>query len=100
MALIINTIFKEKNEMMNPKNLIKQMVDFNKSAFYGSFKGFLQMQEQAEQMTISLYDKTPYFPEAYKKAMSAFVTAHKNLHDNIIAMMDDSFKKVEEYLAD
>ncbi|WP_419655883.1 hypothetical protein Dvar_49910 [Desulfosarcina variabilis str. Montpellier] len=86
--------------MMDPTNMLKQMVSFNKAAFENSFKSFVRMQEQAEQMTIDLCDKTPYFPEAGKEAMGSYAAAHKNLHDHFFAVMDDGFKKVEAYLAD
>ena len=85
--------------MMDPKSMIKQMLDFDKATFYSTFKGFIRMQEQAEQMAITLCDKVPCSTEAGKKAMTYYVAAHKNLHDYLIAMMDDNFRKVEEYLA-
>lgn len=84
--------------MIDQKNMIKQMVGFNKAAV-DNFKGFLQFQEQAEENIKTMYDQIPYFPETCKKAMAAWITWHKNLHNNIIAMMDESFKKAEEYLS-
>lgn len=84
--------------MINQKSMIKQMVDVNKAAC-DNFKGFLQFQEQAEEQIKALYDGVPYFPEACKKAMADYIVWHKNLHDKIIAMMDESFKKAEEYLS-
>ncbi|WP_419662122.1 hypothetical protein Dvar_25650 [Desulfosarcina variabilis str. Montpellier] len=84
--------------MINQKSMIKQMVEFNKAAADG-FKGFLQFQEQVEEHIKTMYDEAPYFPEACKKAMAAYITWHKSLHNNIIAVMDDSFKKAEEYLS-
>jgi len=84
--------------MINQKSMIKQMVDVNKAAC-DNFKGFLQFQEQAEEQIKTLYDEVPYFPEACKKAMADYIVWHKDLHVKIIAMMDESFKKAEEYLS-
>ena len=84
--------------MMSSKNMIKQIVDFNKAAV-DNFKGFLQFQEQAEEQIKTLYDGIPYCPEACKKAMADYIVWHKDLHVKLIAMMDANLKNVENSLS-
>jgi hypothetical protein len=86
--------------MMAPKKMIKQMTEFNKTAYENSFKGIALFQEQAEKMTKTMIDQATWLPDESKNALESWATAYKSAYDNFKTMMDESFKKAEEYLSD
>lgn len=47
---------------MDPKQIAKQMVDFNKTAFDNSFEAMSALQDQAEKMFIATMEQTSFFP--------------------------------------
>ncbi len=48
---------------MDPKQISKQMFDFNKMAFERSFAAMVVMQDQAEKMFNMWLDQNKWFPE-------------------------------------
>jgi|GEM_PF-756271 len=52
---------------MDPKQLAKQMVDFNKTAFDNSFNTMSTIQDQTEKMFTSMMEQMVFFPEEGKK---------------------------------
>jgi len=84
---------------MDPKQIVKQMVDFNKTAFDNSFKAFAVVQEQTEKMVNSMMDQTAVFPEEGKKVINDWIKACKKSRDDFKASADDNFKKVENFFA-
>jgi hypothetical protein len=95
----INALSKEEKEMMDQKTLLKQMLDFNKTAFDSSFKGIVMLQEQAEQIAKSMRDQATWLPEEGKKAIDEWVGTYKSHRDDFKTTMDDNFKKMETYIA-
>lgn len=89
----------DPTSMMDPKKMLKQMVEFNKSAFENSFKGIALLQEQAEQMAKTMRDQATWLPDEGKKAIDGWAAAYKSTYGNFKKIMDDNFKKVEEYLS-
>ncbi|CAB5134491.1 hypothetical protein D3OALGA1CA_3455 [Olavius algarvensis associated proteobacterium Delta 3] len=84
---------------MDQKQLLKQMVDFNKMAFENTFNGMVMLQEQAERTAGALMDQATWLPEDGRKAIKDWVNAYKKGREDYKKMIDDSFKKVEEYFA-
>ncbi len=85
--------------MIDPKNMLKQMVTFNKTAFDNSLKGIAMLQEQTDQITKTMVDQATWLPDEGKKALDSMATAYKSAFDNFKTTMDDYFKKAEEYLS-
>jgi hypothetical protein len=54
---------------MDPKQMIKQMFDFNKTAVDKTFAAMAVMQDQTEKMFNLWLDQNKWFPEEGKKAM-------------------------------
>lgn len=46
---------------MEPKQIAKQMVDFNKKAFDASFEAMAAMQEQTEKMVSTMMQQSQFF---------------------------------------
>jgi polyhydroxyalkanoate synthesis regulator phasin len=86
-------------EIMDPKQIIKQMVDFNKKAFDNSFNAFAVVQEQTEKMVNGMMEQTAVFPEEGKKVINDWIKACKKSRDDFKAAADENFKKVENFFA-
>ena len=64
---------------MDPKQISKQMFDFNKMAFERSFSAMVVMQDQAEKMFGMWLEQNKWFPEEGKKAMGEWVKTYKKV---------------------
>ncbi|HUN55036.1 MAG TPA: hypothetical protein VMU29_07775 [Smithella sp.] len=82
---------------MDPKQIAKQMVDFNKTAFDNSFNAMSVVQDQTEKMVNGMMEQTAYFPEEGKKVISNWINMCKKSRDEFKANADENFKKVESF---
>ena len=82
---------------MDPKLIAKQMIVFNKTAFDNNFRAMQALQEQTERLVNKFWDKSPMFPEEGKKVISDWMTAYKKGCKDFKRVMDDNFKKVEDF---
>jgi gas vesicle protein len=83
--------------MMDQKQILKQMIDFNKATFDNSFNAMIMLQEQTERMSEQLLSQAAWLPEDGKKAITDWVNAYKTGRDDLRKNVDDSFKKVTEF---
>ena len=84
---------------MDQKQLLKQMVDFNKAAFENTFNAMVMLQEQAERTATTLLDQATWLPEEGRKAINDWVAAYKKGREDYKKMVDESFLKVEEFFS-
>jgi polyhydroxyalkanoate synthesis regulator phasin len=82
---------------MDPKQIAKQMIVFNKTAFDNNFRAMQALQEQTERLVNKFWDKSPMFPEEGKKVISDWMTAYKKGCEDFKIVVDDNFKKVEDF---
>jgi polyhydroxyalkanoate synthesis regulator phasin len=82
---------------MDAKQLAKQMLDFNKTAFDNNFNSMKALQEQTERLIGKFWEKSPIFPEEGKRAIVDWMKAYKKGCDDFKNIVDDNFKKVEDY---
>jgi len=82
---------------MEQKQILKQMIDFNKATFDNSFSAMVMLQEQTERMANQLLDQAGWLPEEGKKAIGDWVNAYKTGRADFKKSVDDSFEKVTEY---
>jgi polyhydroxyalkanoate synthesis regulator phasin len=85
--------------IMDPKQIAKQMVDFNKTAFDNSFNAMAIVQDQAEKMFNSMMEQTAFFPEEGKKLINDWIKTCKKGREEFKETADENFKKVEIYFA-
>ena len=55
------------------------------------------LQDQTERLVSKFWEKTPMFPEEGRKAISDWMTAYKKGCEDFKNVVDDNFKKVEEF---
>ena len=84
--------------MMTPKDLLKQMVTFNKAAFENSFNTMLMLQEQMERMSRVYVDQATGISAETKNAVNEWTQLYKKGLADFKAMIDENFKKVEVFL--
>jgi len=88
-----------KEETMDPKQIAKQIVDFNKTAFDNSFAAMSVIQDQTEKMVNDMMEQTAFFPEEGKKEVKDWIKTYKKAREEFKASADENFKKVEVYFA-
>jgi polyhydroxyalkanoate synthesis regulator phasin len=84
---------------MEPKQIAKQMVDFNKTAFDNSFEAMSVIQDQTEKMLGTMIEQTSFFPEEGKKLVTDWIKTYKKGREEFKAAADENFKKVETFFA-
>ena len=82
---------------MDQKQVLKQMIDFNKAAFNNTFSAFEMLQDQAESMSNTLLTQATWLPQEGKKAIEELVKNCKTGRETFKKTVDESFKKVEEF---
>ncbi len=84
---------------MENKELVKQMVELHKTSFDNSFNMLVTLQDQMEKMVNSFVDQTPGLPAEGKKAFSNLVSTFRKGREDFRKVVDDGYKKVEEYIS-
>ena len=82
---------------MDPKQVAKQMIAFNKTAFDNNFTAMKTLHEQMEKIVAKFWEKSPLFPEEGKKAISEWMKAYKKGCDDFKNLVDENFKKVDDF---
>ncbi len=82
---------------MEPKEMMKQMIKLNKTAFENTFNSIVMLQNQTEQMVQTLVSQSPWLPDEGKKALEEWVKAYKKARDEFKKAVDESYKKVEDF---
>ncbi len=84
---------------MDPKDLMKQMIRFNKQIFDNTFDAVTTVLEQRERMINLFFQQTPWFPEEGKRIVNEWVKAYKKGRSDFKASIDENYKKVDDYLS-
>lgn len=82
---------------MDQKQVLKQMLEMNKTTFDNTFIAISQTQDQIENMTNALIDQATWLPKDGKKAINDWVKAYKEGRDVFKKTVDENFEKVLEY---
>ena len=84
---------------MEPNVMLKQMSDFNKTAFDNSFTAMLAIQEQNEKMVNTFLEQATGMPEEGKKLIRNWVDTYKKGYEDFKKTADDNYKKVDGFFA-
>jgi len=85
---------------MEPKQMFKQILDFNKTALDSTFNMMIMFQEQAETVGNMFMEKNPLLPEEGKKAVKEWISTYKKARDDFRKAMDESLQRMEAFAAD
>lgn len=83
--------------MMQPKDMLKQMIDFNKAAYENAFKNMNMLQEQMEKVINTSIDQTAGMSDEGKKAAKEWSSMYKKGFDDFKQLVDDNFKKMDSF---
>ena len=82
---------------MEPNFMLKQMLDFNKTAYDNSFSAMLTIQEQNAKMVNTFLEQAAWMPEEGKKLIQSWVDAYNKGCQDFKKTADDNYKKVAEF---
>lgn len=82
---------------MDQMQLVKQVIDFQKTSFDNSFEAMKIVQEQTEKATDALLSQSTWVPEDGRKVLSQWYDAYKKGADDFKKIVDENFHKVEDY---
>ncbi len=83
---------------MNQNQLLKQMIDFNRTAFDNAFSTMTMLQEQAEKAANGCLDQATWLPKAGRTVANDWMKVCKNGRESFKSSMDEGFSKVEAFL--
>jgi polyhydroxyalkanoate synthesis regulator phasin len=86
---------KEK-KAMDQKKIIKQMVEFNQSAFDNAFDAIVTIQDQTEQIADKMMDQADWLPEEGRKVIDNWVDVYKTSRNNFKVQVDNNYKQIEK----
>ena len=84
---------------MEPNFMLKQMLDFKKTAYDNSFNAMLTIQEQNAKMVNTFLEQATWMPEEGKKLIRDWVNAYKKGCEDFKKAADENYKKVDEFFA-
>ncbi len=82
---------------MDERQVVKQIIEFNKTAFDNTFNVMVSMQDQSEKLFSGFFEKTPWFTKEGKKVFNDWVSQYKKGREDFKAMADENYKKVSSY---
>ena len=82
---------------MDQKQITKQMIQFNKTAFDNSFSAMTMVYEQNEKMLETFLTQASGLPEEGKKAIKEWMTSYSTGCSDFKKQVDENYAKVEEY---
>jgi hypothetical protein len=82
--------------MMDQKIILKQMIDFHKSAFMNSYNAMVMFQDQTEKMLDAFLGQANLVSPDFKKVMAELVATCKKGRDEFKKAVDENFKRLEE----
>lgn len=83
--------------MLDQKQIAKQMIQFNKSAFDNSFKAMSLVYEQNEKLLETFLGQADWLPEEGRKALNDWTTSYKKGCEDFKKMADENYEKVEAF---
>jgi polyhydroxyalkanoate synthesis regulator phasin len=84
---------------MDQRQIAKQMLQFNKTAFDNSFNAMTMVYEQNEKMVGTFLEQATWLPEEGKKAISEWMQSYKKGCEDFKKMVNENYEKVEAFFA-
>jgi hypothetical protein len=82
---------------MEQKEMMKQMIQLNKTVFENTFNSMAMLQDQMEKATNNFLEQASWLPAEGKKVIEEWVKAYKKGRENFKSSVDESYKKVETF---
>ncbi|MBE9569305.1 MAG: hypothetical protein IMF11_01650 [Proteobacteria bacterium] len=86
---------------MEPREIAKQMIDFQKTTFDNTYNAMILLQDQAEAMVNTFLGQSISLPEEGEKLFNVWGKAYKkgrvDYMKAVDKAVDESFKRVEDF---
>ncbi len=82
---------------MDNKQILGQMIKFNKTIFDNAFKAMQMAQEQGEKMINSLIAQASWLPDDGKKTITDWVKSYQKGCSDFKENVDQQYRKVEDF---
>jgi hypothetical protein len=82
---------------MDPKQVARQMMHFNKIAFDNTFDSMTVLQEQMEKMIGRYLEQSFWLPAEGKGVINEWVKTYKKGRTDFKTAVDDNYRKVEDF---
>ena len=83
---------------MDQKELMKQLVEFNKTSFNNTYNTMIMLQEQAERMASTLINHPTLLTDDGKKTIKEWVKMFRTQREEYQDTVNDNFKKIEDFI--
>jgi hypothetical protein len=84
---------------MDQKQIAKQMIQFNKTAFENSFNAMTMVYEQNKKMVGAFLDQATWLPDDGRKAITDWMESYKKGCEDFKRLVDENYQKVEDFFA-
>lgn len=84
---------------MDNKQMINQVIKFNKTIFDNAFKAMTMAQEQGEKIITAALDQASWLPEEGKTAVLNWLKTCRKGGETFKSAVDEQYQKVEDYFA-
>ena len=83
---------------MDQKQILKQMVEFNQTAFNNAFNAMTLLQGQFERAAKTVLEQANELPAEAREAIENYTETYKSACQTFKQQVDDSYKQVEKFL--
>jgi hypothetical protein len=84
---------------MDHKNLMKQVLEFNKTTFDNTFNAMTAVQEKTGSMIGMFTQQSPWLTEEGKKVIKQWEQPCRKGREDFKAAVDENFKKIEGFFS-
>ena len=84
---------------MDQKQIAKQMIQFNKTAFDNSLNAMTMVYDQNEKMVGTFLQQATWLPAEGKKAIDDWMNSYKKGCEDFKALVDENYQKVEAFFS-
>ncbi len=82
---------------MEQKQMLKQMLEFNQTAFNNTFNALTLLQGQFEQVAKTVLEQANQLPAEARQAIENCTETYKSACQTFKQQIDDSYKQVEKF---
>ncbi len=82
---------------MDQKEMMKQMIQLNKTVFDNAFNSMALLQDQMEKATKAFLEQATWLPAEGKKVIEEWVNTYKKGRENFRTAVDESYEKLEKF---
>jgi hypothetical protein len=84
---------------MKQTQFLKQVIEFNQTAFDNAFNATVMVQDQFEKTANTMLEQAGWMPSEGRKAIDNCVDAYKAGRDHFKKYVDESYQKAAELMA-